>query len=315
MALEDHILSQLKDGARLGDVYDSTIAKVKKERPELVDKVTKSFGFSMGIDFRDAALSIASNCNLKAKKGMVFNVNIGITGLTNSNASDKQGRDVALFIGDTILVNDGAPATNLTMSKKKIKVGRGSVFTVARVFNILFHFQNIAIFLKDADSSEEEKENKNTLPDPEAFGRGKRSAVLEQKLRQDTTAEEKRKLHQKELMQKVNEEALRRIKSGGIAQEEVKTRKAPVSYKSPGQLPREREVKELKIYVDKKYETIILPVFGVPVPFHIATVKNISNSIEGDYTYLRINFFHPGASIGKDGATFPHPDATFLKEL
>jgi nucleosome binding factor SPN SPT16 subunit len=31
----------------------------------------------------------------------------------------------------------------------------------------------------------------------------------------DSTAEEKRKSHQKELMQKMNEEALRRIKAGG----------------------------------------------------------------------------------------------------
>ena len=74
---------------------------------------------------------------------------------------------------------------------------------------------------------------------------------------------------------------------GGGAKAETKARKPPVSYKSNGQLPREPEVKQLKIYVDKKYETIILPVFGVPVPFHIATVKNISTSIEGDYTYLR----------------------------
>ena len=76
-------------------------------------------------------------------------------------------------------------------------------------------------------------------------------------------------------------------------------------------------MKQLKIYVDKKYEAIILPIFGVPVPFHIATVKNISQSVEGDYTYLRINFFHPGASIGKEGgaAGFTNPEATFLKEL
>ena len=60
-----------------------------------------------------------------------------------------------------------------------------------------------------------------------------------------------------------------------------------------------------------------MPVFGVPVPFHIATVKNISQSVEGDYTYLRINFFHPGATIGKDSSSggFSNPDATFLKEL
>ena len=36
----------------------------------------------------------------------------------------------------------------------------------------------------------------------------------------------------------------------------------------------------------------------------------------GDYTYLRINFYHPGAAVGKDGFNFATtPDATFLKEL
>merc|ERR1719251_119304 len=102
---------------------------------------------------------------------------------------------------------------------------------------------------------------------------------------------------------------------GKTGDEKVKMRKAPVSYKTPGLLPKEPEVKELKIYVDKKYETVILPVFGVPVPYHIATIKNISSSVEGDYTYLRINFFHPGASIGKDEPKFNNPEATFLKEV
>lgn len=46
-----------------------------------------------------------------------------------------------------------------------------------------------------------------------------------------------------------------------------------VSYKSVGQLPREPEIKQLKIFVDKKYETVIVPVYGVPVPYHISTIK------------------------------------------
>ena len=113
---------------------------------------------------------------------------------------------------------------------------------------------------------------------------------MDQKLRQDTTADEKRKRHQKELTQKINEEALRRIKMGSDFKEkvckfstthvgqtvihhvlqtvihhvvkqlsftmcwpranffQVKVKKAPVSYKSPGQLPRESEVKQLKVY-------------------------------------------------------------------
>lgn len=296
LSLEEHLLNKLKDGSKLGDVYGSVVNMVKKEKPELSGKLTKSFGFAMGIEFREAAISITHGSEVVARKGMVFNVNIGLNGLTNKGASGK-GKDVALFVGDTVLVGESSPASNLTTSKKKIK--------------------NIAIFLKDADSSEEEKENKKSaLPDPDSLGRGKRSAILEQKLRQDTTADEKRKSHQRELMNKMNEEALERIKNGGVAKEKIKVRKAPVSYKSPGQLPREREVRDLKIYVDKKYETIILPIFGIPTPFHIATVKNISTSIEGDYTYLRINFFVPGASIGKEGGSqFSNPDATFLKEL
>ena len=101
---------------------------------------------------------------------------------------------MSLFIGDTVLVNEGAAATILTPSKKKIK--------------------NIAIFLKDDDESADE-EKENSLPDPQNFGRGRRTALVESKLRMDSTAEEKRKAHQKELMAKMNEEALRRIKAGG----------------------------------------------------------------------------------------------------
>ena len=44
--------------------------------------------------------------------------------------------------------------------------------------------------------------------------------------------------------------------------------------------------------------------------------QNISQSVEGDYTYLRLNFFHPGSTLGKsDGGIYPNPEATFLKEM
>ena len=66
---------------------------------------------------------------------------------------------------------------------------------------------------------------------------------------------------------------------------------------------------------DRKYETVILPLFGMAVPFHISMIKNISQTVEGPYTYLRINFFHPGSSIGKSDFIFPNPDAIFVKEV
>ena len=296
VSLEDLIISKLQAGTKLSAVYAAAMDNVKKERPDLVDKINKNFGFAMGIEFREGCLVIGPNCDLKVKKGMVFNVNVGVTGVSQKG-KDSKGKNVALFIGDTVEVKEGEAGVVLTASKKKVK--------------------NIAIFLKD-DDSDDEKENQdnNMMEDPMNYGRGaRRGAILDQKLRADSTTEQKRKEHQRELLEKMNAAALKRLKDGKSGEEKVKMRKAPVSYKTPGLLPKETEVKELKIYVDKKYETIIMPIFGVPVPFHIATIKNISSSIEGDYTYLRINFFHPGASIGRDEPRYLNPEATFLKEV
>ena len=82
--LEEKLCEKLVEGARLSDVYESTVAMVKSEHPDLVDKLTKNFGFVMGIEFREPSLSIAPNCTATVKKGMVFNLNVGFSGLTNS---------------------------------------------------------------------------------------------------------------------------------------------------------------------------------------------------------------------------------------
>merc|ERR1719245_1797881 len=214
VSLEELIISNLQAGTKLSSVYNAAMDNMKKEHPELVDKINKNFGFAMGIEFREGCLVIGPNCDLKAKKGMVFNVNVGVTGIAQKGAKDSKGKTVALFIGDTVEVKDGEAGAILTGSKKKVK--------------------NIAIFLKD-DDSDDEKENldNNMDVDPTAYGRGaRRGAVLEQKLRSDNVSDAKRKQHQKELLEKMNEAALRRLKEGKTDDQKVKVRKAPVSYKS-----------------------------------------------------------------------------------
>ena len=54
-----------------------------------------------------------------------------------------------------------------------------------------------------------------------------------------------------------------------------------------------------QIYVDRKAQTILLPVHGFAAPFHINTIKNASKNDEGDFTYLRNNFQTPGQLAGK----------------
>ena len=113
----------------------------------------------------------------------------------------------------------------------------------------------------------------------------------------------------------LNEAAKDRLSNQKNKSDSVKVRKSNVSYKGINSMPREPAVQNLKLYVDKKYETVILPISGLPTPFHISMIKNVGQAQEGDYTYLRINFFHPGSSIGKEAASFPNPEAVFLKEI
>ena len=55
---------------------------------------------------------------------------------------------------------------------------------------------------------------------------------------------------------------------------------------------------------------------GRPVPFHINTIKNVSNNDEGEYTHLRFNFLSPGQGVGrKDDQPFEDPQAHFVRSL
>lgn len=229
--LEEELLKLLVPGKKLSEVYESGIAYVKKERPDLVDNLVKTFGFAMGIEFRESSLMIGPKCNAIVKKNMFFNVYVGLSGLSNKEANDKESKTYALFLGDSILVNDSGPASVLTQSKKKIK--------------------NIGIFLRDNDEGDEdeEEEEQETEKGQEILGRGKRSTVLDTKLRSEHNSEDKRKQHQKELAQKLNEKARERLEKQDGVKETEKVRKSTVSYKSVGQMPREPEVKELKLFV------------------------------------------------------------------
>ncbi|XP_015927394.1 FACT complex subunit SPT16 [Parasteatoda tepidariorum] len=292
LLLQETVLSKLQHGVKLCDVYAEAVSFVEKNHKELLDKMVKNLGFGMGIEFRESTLAITAKANAVAKKGMVFSVNIGFSNLEKK--VDNKTEVYALFIGDTVAVNEGQPCTILTNNKKKLK--------------------NIAIVLKDDD--EEEEEEVEPVVQEETLVRGRRTAILDSKLRTEQSAEEKRKQRQKELAEQLNREAQARLAEQTGEKKEEKVRKSNVSYKSVGQLPKEDELKELKLFVDRKYETVILPVMGINVPFHIATIKNISQSVEGDYTYLRINFFHPGSALGRnEGNIFPNPEATFLKEV
>uniref|UniRef100_A0A8D3DEU5 FACT complex subunit n=1 Tax=Scophthalmus maximus TaxID=52904 RepID=A0A8D3DEU5_SCOMX len=273
LQVEEELLKELKHGVKICDAYSSVLDYVKKEKSELVSKLTKNLGFAMGIEFREGSLVLNTKNQYKLKKGMVLSISLGFADLVNKEGKKEEQKKYALFIGDTIQINEEEAATILTPVKKKIK--------------------NVGIFLKVG-------------VEPHVCFRPQN----------EMTAEEKRRAHQKELANHLNEEAKRRLTEQKGEQQIQKARKSNVSYKNVSQMPREKDIRDMKIFIDKKYETVVMPVFGIATPFHIATIKNISMSVEGDYTYLRINFYVPGSSLGRqEGNIFPNPDATFVKEI
>jgi len=293
LELEEIIFQQLVPGAKLSKIYNSVLNKVKSEKPELASHLTKNFGFASGIEFREPAYLINAKNDITAKKGMVFSINIGLSGLTNPKAQDKANKNYALFIGDIVIVSDKRGATLVTTDKKKSK--------------------NVSIFLKD----ESEDESEEDVTAKQLLGRGARSTLYQEKTRQEINAEEKRQNHQRELKNQMQENAKERLMNASGSTQTTKVRKSNVSYKSRSLLPiNEPDIFNLKIFIDKKYETVVFPFFGIPTPFHISTIKNVSMSKEGDYSYLRVNFHCPGSNIGRENKAFPSgDDLIFIKEL
>lgn len=157
----------------------------------------------MGIEFREGSLSIAPKATAVVKKGMVFNVCVGLSSLTNKESKESEGKTYSLFVGDTVMVDEkGKPGMVLTSSKKRIK--------------------NVAIVLKEeedeeSDASEEAVTQKSSKKTDEILGRGARrnNAIIESKLRTEASSEEKRQLNQKVLAERLNEDAKNRLANQG----------------------------------------------------------------------------------------------------
>lgn len=122
--------------------------------------------------------------------------------------------------------------------------------------------------------------------------RAKDTAIIEE-------AAQQRASKQQELMKKKINEARKRLKSGNSGENDAEESLAKAAidlrvYRSPVEYP--RDVNSMQIRVDMEKEAIFLPINGRSVPFHISTIKSITRPEEDKASWMRINFFIPGAS-------------------
>ncbi|KAK6094527.1 FACT complex subunit spt16 [Batrachochytrium dendrobatidis] len=290
--LQSYLLSIMKDGILSNEVYIKALDYIQEKRPDLKAHFTKNCGFVIGIEFRESQLLLAQKTSRPLKAGMTFNLSIGFQGLVNPKSKDSKGKLYSLYLADTVQITNG---TALVLSEIEKDLG------------------SISYAFGDDEEDDEVKIVENL---PKTRG----GAVIESKLRHESdraTAEQRRRLHQKQLAQSRQEEGLSRYsenKDDKLKVQQAVFRKFE-SYRKDSQLP--RNINELKILVDRRSETIILPVFGQAVPFHVSTLKNVSKSDEQDFVLLRFNFITPGQSTGKKEGPMPFedPNATFVRSL
>ena len=173
---------------------------------------------------------------------------------------------------------------------------------------------------EDSADEKQKKPRKEARPAPTTTSRSR--LRHERATNQDAEKEAARTDHQKELHKKKQDEGMKRFaeETGALNGTIEKKFKKFESYKRDNQLP--SRIKDLVICVDERAHSVVLPIMGRPVPFHINTIKNASTTTDptaADGTkaaYLRINFLSPGQGVGrKDDQPFEDPNAHFVRSL
>lgn len=295
--VHEAVMKDIRDGVAAKDLYNKALSLVRAKKPELEGHFVKNIGAGIGIELRDANMVLNGKNSRILKNGMTLSVTIGLTDVKDPDAKGAKNGVYSMVITDTVRVGETGP----------------HIFTKDAGIDM----DSVSFYFGDEEEPEKpvkEKKEKSSAMASRNVTRTKLRAERPTQINEG--AEARRREHQKELASKKTKEGLDRFAGttgdeNGVAQKKFKRFE---SYKRDNQLP--TKVKDLTVYVDQKASTVIVPIMGRPVPFHINTIKNASKSDEGEYAYLRINFLSPGQGVGrKDDQPFEDLSAHFVRNL
>ncbi|KAK4063310.1 uncharacterized protein Triagg1_9576 [Trichoderma aggressivum f. europaeum] len=293
------IIKEIRDGMTAKDVYAKALGVIKSKKPEMEKHFLKNVGWGVGLENRDPTLVLSAKNQRVLKDGMTLIINTGFQDIENPQPQDKNSKIYSLVLTDTIRVTAAEPV----------------VFTAEAPTSADAN----SFFFKDDEEAQPtpKKEKKDSRVGAVATKNITSTRLRSERTTQtDDDADKKRREHQKELASKKQKEGLARFSESTSGQNggEVKKFKRFESYKRDNQFP--LKIKNLEIIVDSKNSTVVLPIMGRPVPFHINTIKNASKSDEGEFAFLRINFLSPGQGVGrKDDQPFEDASAHFVRSL
>ena len=301
LSAHEAAIDAARDGVPAKDVYNKALGLIKSKKPDLEKNFGKNIGAAVGIELKDNNYILNSKNTKVLRDGMTLTICTSLSDLVNDKPQGKKGTNYSLLLVDTIRVSPREPAVFTRTAKTDL--------------------DGVEFYFKEEEEEVKPKKKEEKKPGRSAVATSNiKSSRLRNANRQDGNQKEeeeaRRKSHQKELAQKKQRDGLEKYAeaTGDNDGGDEKKFKKFESYRREEQLP--SKIKDLVVYVDTKASTVILPIMGRPVPFHINTIKNVSKSDEGEYTQLRFNFLSPGQGVGrKDDQPFEDPSAHFIRSL
>jgi nucleosome binding factor SPN SPT16 subunit len=295
-SVHDAVIKALRPDAVLKDVYGKAVDLIKSKKPELEKNFVKNVGWSIGIEAKDPTFVFNAKNTRTLKDGMIVCILTGFSDIEGGQGDSS--KKYALAIADTV----------------RITAGDAAVFTKDTPADL----DSVSFFFDDEDEpAPKQKPKKDSRSSAIAQNNIKSTRLrAERTANHDAEKEAARRDHQRELHARRQEQGLEKYAkgSGNLNGTEEKKFKRFESYKRDNQFP--NHVKDLMIVIDSKAQSIVLPIMGRPVPFHVNTIKSASATPEGEYTSLRINFLSPGQGVGrKDDQPFQDPTAHFVRSL
>lgn len=283
-------IKAVRPGAKASDVYAAASAALAEADPELVPKMSKNAGFGLGLDFRDGTLALNAKNEREIKEGMVFNVTVSLSDLSNPTAQDPSARTYALVIGDSVVA-------------RKTEEGNEPEVITSRAGK---EWKDVAYELSEEEAA----------PARQAAAPQGPSVIKDTQLRSEAPGERQRLESQQALLDAKNQETFNRLNKANAAkgkEEERKLSKADkVAYRRVADIPCKSE---LELQVDARNAAVLLPIRGLLVPFHITTVKNVTVHTEGQGAYIHLQFNVPGSAFGTQYLPAQkYPNLTFLRE-
>jgi nucleosome binding factor SPN SPT16 subunit len=240
---------------------------------------------------------------LRFKPNMVFNLAVGFQDvpLTSADTSKAKGaiksvKQFSMLLADTVKISES---------------GFPEVLTKASTA-----WNDVSYTIKEDDGDDDDEEDDEEEDEAEGEDEGVtvktaagKATVLKSRLRERTTVSDaqmenkaKRADKQARLHAKAQERGLEKFtgggngsasSGGGYGDGSGEAAEDFESFKSSSEYP--YEAKGSAVHVDMEREVLFLPLGGVPVPFHISTVKNVvMPEPEAKAALLKLNFYTPG---------------------